>query len=683
MRRRTFLKTLVSAGGATVLCSCGRRAHRGGRPRRVIILAFDGLDPGLTRQLMDAGRMPNFRRVARRGGFAPIATTTPPITPVAFSSIISGTDPGTHNIYDFIHRDPDPKGSALAVEPYFSLSAAVPPEHDWSIPLGDWRLPLTGGSVKSLRRGPTFWDALLASGENVDLYHVPATYPPPEAEQIGRFRCLSGMGTPDLLGTYGEFTLFASDLLVKERRVGGGRFVQLDMKDNAANAELEGPQNFLRRPDASGARDRMRLPIRIVRDPQGSVLKIEIDDRIVILKAGEWSAWVDVRFQTRIPASAVLSAMQAPTSVPGMVRFCAKEVHPHIKLYVSPINIDPKRPANPLSEPPDFASELARAHGRFYTTGIPEDTKALSRGALNEDEFLAQTDLVLEEKIAEYYDSIRDFRRGCLFSYFGTTDLVQHMFWRDRDPTHPGRLPEQGDRYAGVIEDLYERADAIVGETLSRLVDDDVLLVLSDHGFASFRREVDINTWLVDHGYMTLIDASNRSGGDWLTNVDWSRTRAYALGLNGIYFNLRGREKHGIVYASEHDALARRISLDLPQLREEDGTPAIEGVFDRRALYPGADGSVAPDLIVGYREGYRASWKTVQGGLSEEVLSDNHDRWSGTHCIAPRFMPGVLFSTQPIRMTAPALTDIAPTILGAFGAPRPAEMTGRNVLAAT
>jgi predicted AlkP superfamily phosphohydrolase/phosphomutase len=683
VRRRTFLKTLISAGGAAVLCSCGRRGERAGRPRRVIVLAFDGLDPGLTQHLMDAGRMPNFARVARRGGFTRIATSTPPITPVAFSSIVSGTDPGTHNIFDFIHRDPDPENSALAIEPYFSLSAAVSPEHDWSIPLGDWRLPLTGGSVKSLRRGPTFWDALIARGENVDLYHVPATYPPPQTEGPGRFRCLSGMGTPDLLGTYGEFTLFASDLLVKQRHVGGGRFVQLVVNDNAANAEIEGPPNFLRKPDPTGSRALMSLPIRIVRDPSAAVLKVEIEDRRILLNAGEWSDWIDVRFRTHIPAAAVLSAMQAPTSIPGMVRFCAKQVHPHIKLYVSPINIDPKRPANPISEPAGFAARLADEHGRFYTTGIPEDTKALSRGALNEDEFLAQTNLVLDEKISEYYDSLRDFRRGCLFSYFGTTDLVQHMFWRDRDPTHPGRIAEQGNRYAHVIENLYVRADAIVGETLNCLGEDDLLLILSDHGFASFRREVSINTWLTEHGYMTLLDPSDRTGGDWLTNVDWTRTRAYALGLNGIYLNLRGREKHGIVFSSEHDALAGRISRELAELKDEDGAPAVERVFDRRALYPAADIQVAPDLIVGYGEGYRASWKTVQGGLSEQILSDNHDRWSGTHCIAPRLMPGVLFSNQPIKAANPSLTDVAPTILGVFGAQQPPEMGGRNVLATT
>jgi predicted AlkP superfamily phosphohydrolase/phosphomutase len=644
----------------------------------VIVLAFDGLDPRLARRLMDEGRMKHFARIARRGSFTSIATSTPPITPVAFSSIVSGTDPGTHNIFDFIHRDPNPQDSLLAVSPYFSLSAATPPAHDWAIPLGRWRLPLSGGSVQALRRGPSFWDALIANGENVDLYHLPGTYPPPETFGSGRLRCLAGMGTPDLLGTYGEFTLFTSDLLVKERRVGGGRFVRLAVNNNVAIGALEGPPNFLLRPDVDGITEVMTLPLRIVRDPQRPVLRIELGDRVVLLNEGEWSDWVPIAFETGIPAGAVLSSLQAPTTAAGMVRFYAKQVHPHVKLYVSPVNIDPERPANAISEPRDLAARLAEDHGRFYTTGIPEDTKALSRGALDEDEFLQQAELVLEEKTAEYFDSLNELRRGCLFSYFGTTDLVQHMFWRDCDPAHPGRLAEQGDRYAHVIDELYERVDQIVGETLARLNDDDLLLILSDHGFTSFRREVGINTWLAEHGYLNLLDPSRR-GGDWFINVDWSRTRAYALGINSLYINLSGREGRGIVAPSERDALVAKISRELKELREENGDRAVEEVFDARALYPAADRRIAPDMIVGYADGYRASWATVQGGMSRHVLSDNRDRWSGTHCVAPRLMDGVFLSSALIRVGDPCLVDVAPTILAAFGVGAPAEMVGRDL----
>jgi hypothetical protein len=223
MRRRNFLKLMLSGAGSTMLCSCGARSGRaaiGGRGR-VLILAFDGLDPRIVRQLMAQDRMPSFARVASEGSFKPISSSTPPQTPVAFSNIISGADPGSHSIFDFIHRDPSPPGSPLAVMPYFSMSAASDPTSGMFLPLGRWQLPLTGGEMKQLRRGPEFWDYLVRAGADVSLYDIPATYPPPEAQGEGRLRCVSGMGTPDLLGGYGEFTMFDTDAPRRERFVGG------------------------------------------------------------------------------------------------------------------------------------------------------------------------------------------------------------------------------------------------------------------------------------------------------------------------------------------------------------------------------------------------------------------------------------------------------------------------------
>ncbi len=674
---------MLSAAGSTMLCACDDLPRSGGaaRHRRVVVLAFDGLDPRIVRGLMDLGRMPNFTEVAQRGGFTSLATSTPPITPVAFSSIISGTDPGTHAIFDFIHRDPNPAGSSLAVTPYFSLATTVEAKHDWALPLGAWRLPLSGGTAKSLRRGPTFWDALTQRGTDVGIYHLPGTFPPPSAVGDGQLRCLAGMGTPDLLGTYGEFTVFATDERKKGRRVGGGKFVRLDLTDHHGTALLEGPVNFLKELDDAGKPNILTVEIRITRDPESAVVKIEVGDELILLAEGEWSDWVHVDFETGIPCSTALSAMQAPTSIGGMVRFYVKQVHPELRLYASPANLDPIQPANPISTPRSLARDLARRNGRFYTTGIPEDTKALSRGALNEDEFLAQTDLVLTEKIREYHSALTESDRGCLFSYFGTPDLVQHMFWRDRDPDHPGRLPEQGDRYADVIDNLYIRMDQVVGETLATLRDDDLLMILSDHGFTTFRREVSINTFLLENGYITLIDPSRQGKTEYLLNVDWSRTIAYAMGLNGLYINLEGREKYGIISTEERQSLLDEIKRKLMDLRDDDGSRVIEKIYPVSELYPDADPHIAPDMIIGYAEGYRASWATALGGIPREIIVDNRDRWSGTHCIAPHLLPGILLATEPIAVDDPTLLDIAPTILGAFGVKPPAPMKGRLLLA--
>jgi predicted AlkP superfamily phosphohydrolase/phosphomutase len=683
MRRRTFLKLLASVGGGSLLCSCGRGSRasvKGGR--RVLVLAFDGLDPRILHGLMEEGRAPNFARVARRGGFSPIATTAPPITPVAFSTIISGCDPGVHNIFDFVHRDPNPADSPLAVEPYFSLAAAEPPEDDRGIPLGRWRLPLSSGTTRCLRRGPAFWEPLVGDGRAVDVLHLPATYPPPTPAGEGYFRCLSGMGTPDLLGTYGEFTIFASDAPPEGRKVDGGRFIHVDMREHSADASIEGPPNFLLKPGAADAAP-LRAPLRMSRDPEHDVAKIELGDAMLLLNRGEWSDWVIVTFETGIPGSTVLSALQAPTSISGMARFYLKQVHPEFRLYVSPVNIDPRAPSNPVSTPEAFSGEMAADVGPFYTAGIPEDTKALSRGALNEDEFLAQADLAHTEKAEEFRRALSEFSSGCLFSYFGASDLVQHMFWRDRDPTHPGRIPEQGDRYAHVIDDLYAHMDTIVGEGLAALRGDDVLIVLSDHGFTSFRREFSVNTWLLEQGHLAVVGGGAAGESHKFSDVDWARTRAYAMGLNGLFLNMKGREKCGAVSEGEREFLVARLRAQLRAARDDDGQSVVDDVYDVRKHYPDADPNVAPDLIIGYAEGYRSSWATVLGDMPRRVLRDNHDRWSGTHCIAQSLMPGVFLATERIEAANPSLIDVAPTILAAFDARPPVEMKGRNLFEAT
>jgi predicted AlkP superfamily phosphohydrolase/phosphomutase len=679
MRRRDFMKWALSATGGTVLCSCGALSSSGavGRRGRVLILAFDGLDPRIVRQLTAQGRMPSFARVASDGGFKTITSSTPAQTPVAFSNIISGADPGSHNIFDFIHRDPNPAGSGLPVMPYFSMSAASDPAGGMAVPLGRWRLPLTGGEMKQLRRGPEFWDYLIEHGADVSVYDVPATYPPPKVEGKGRFRCVSGMGTPDLLGGYGEFTMFGTDVPRRGRLVGGGRFVRLAMKDHHARATLEGPKNFLLGPQEGQRAEKMTVELDIARDPANDVAKIEVGDRMLLLNRGEWSDWVQIDFETGIPGSTVLSAARAPTSSRGIVRFYLKQVHPEFKLYVSPINIDPSDPFNPVSSPPGLSKEIAKRDGLYYTLGIPEDTKALSGGALSEDEFREQAYLVLEERAEQCRHALGDLEQGCLLSYFGTPDLVQHMFWRDRDPQHPGRLPEQGDRYRDVIDDLYVALDGIVGEVLDRLRDEDVLIILSDHGFTTFRRGFSVNTWLVESGYMSVFDPGRMGRGDMFANTDWSRTRAYAMGINSLYVNLLGREMYGSVAPGRKRAIMDEIAVGLLGARDDDGSTVVDRVDIVEDIYPGADPTVAPDLIIGYADRYRSSWETALGGMPEKMIEDNLDRWSGTHCVAPGLVPGILIANRPIAAEQPALWDIAPTVLRLFGIETPAQMKGR------
>ena len=316
-----------------------------------------------------------------------------------------------------------------------------------------------------------------------------------------------------------------------------------------------------RKHDEQGNVPNMTAKVEFVRDPDHDLVKIAIGDDVHVMKTGEWSDWTPVVFETGVPASATLATLQAPTSISGMVRFYVKEVRPVLEVFVTPINIDPLAPAVPISEPPQFATELAEQTGRYFTAGIPEHTAEIQEGALNEDQWLHKANMILEERIVQYHHALRAFESGCLFFYFGTPDQVSHIFWRDQDPQHPGRLAKQGDKYAKVVEDTYIRMDELVGDAMRFTGDRDTLIVMSDHGFASFRRGFNLNTWLANNGYLTRGAASGTdpsgsdpngeqptgSTGRPFADVAWSRSKASRIGLKALYLTLQGRAKFGTV----------------------------------------------------------------------------------------------------------------------------------------
>ena len=690
---------------------------------RVLMIGMDGMDPVLLQRYMDEGKLPHFKRLAAQGGFKPLATSMPPQSPVAWSNVISGCDPGTHEIYDFIHRDPNPDDDSMAIRPYLSTSSIEAASVHRELSFGDWHIPLSSDKVVLRREGPSFWDFLNEHGIDATIYRMPANYPANEGHGHGHLQCLTGMGTPDLLGSYGEFTLFSAVAPAEGRIGSGGSIKQLRAIKNRAVVEFVGPPNFLKKPDEQGNVPDLTAKVEIVRDPKHDLVKIAIGDEIHILKTGEWSDWTPVVFETGVPGSTALATLQAPTSINGMVRFYVKEIRPVLEIFVTPINIDPADPAVPISEPAEFATLLAAATGRYFTTGIPEHTAEIQEGALNEDQWLDKANMILEERIVQYHQALKDFDSGCLFFYFGTPDQVSHIFWRDQDPDHPGRLEKQGDKYSKVIEETYVKMDALVGDAMNVVTDQDTLIVMSDHGFASFRRGFNLNTWLHRHGYIRRSADSNvpsplaaqrnsrgegrvrggnsssaarlaRRGADGdgadeesaatagqpFADVDWSRTMAYGIGLNGLYLNLEGREKKGIVTNDERAALLQKLTDELLEVRDSDGSPVIEKIYNTAEDYPDADPKIAPDLLIGYARNYRAGWPTLLGDFSDQIIEDNKDRWSGDHCIAAHLVPGILLSNKPITVDSPDLRDLAPTILNVFGLPRPSGLEGSAIL---
>jgi predicted AlkP superfamily phosphohydrolase/phosphomutase len=621
----------------------------------MIVIGVDGLDPDLLEKFMADGRMPNFARLAQQGSFRRLTTSIPPQSPVAWSNLITGMNAGGHGIFDFIHRDPK------TFQPYFSTSKVEGPAHSFNV--GKWVIPLGSGSAEQLRHGDAFWEILDRNHIHNFVYRIPANFPPIDAKG----RTLSGMGTPDLRGTYGTFTFYTDDATAAVGAVEGGEIIQVEVKNNRVTSNLLGPNNtFLK--NAPPATEPFTVDI----DPLEPVARVSFQGQKFVLKEGEWTGWLPVEFQL----------MPIIGDVKGICRFYLKQTHPRFQLYVSPINIDPENPALPISTPPSFSRDLAKEIGEYHTQGIAEDTKARMVSVLDDKEYLEQAHTVLAEHRRAFDAEFPKFHDGLFFFYFSSLDLNGHMLWRLTDPQSPIYDPAAAAQYGGALEEFYSQIDQVIGEILPKLDENTTLLVLSDHGFAPYRRSFNLNTWLLNNGY--IVRKPGAGGDEPFAGVDWSQTRAYGMGLNGLYVNMKGREKEGIVDPSQGDALMREIRDKLLAVRDpkDNSAQVITRVDLASEVYQGPYAHSGPDALVGYNRGFRSGWTTILGQFPPDVFEDNTNPWSGDHCMDYTKVPGVLLSNRKITMDAPALTDIAPTILAQYGITKPNDMPGHSVFQA-
>jgi predicted AlkP superfamily phosphohydrolase/phosphomutase len=651
MKRREFLR-LASLSPLALLALRSGVARASNAARRVIVLGIDGMDPVLLRKFASEGRMPNAARLMRMGGMSSLGTSNPPQSPVAWSGFITGAGPDVHGIYDFIHRD------AATMSPFLSTSEVT--DSPDSVGIGKWRIPTGGAEVRLLRRGRPFWRHITDDGIPASLVKLPVDFPPPR----GRARILSGLGTPDLRGSQGSFTFFTDDPRALSDDTGGGiiRAVR-DYGDGLYECRLEGPENTMLE---NGGKMEVPLNVWIDRDSRG--VRVDVCGESIVLGEGEWSPWVSISFDL-IPGI---------SSVDGIARFFLKEAGRYLKLYVTPINIDPRNPALPISSPGHLSADLARAVGPFYTQGFPEDTKALSRGVLGDAEYMQQAEIVLAERMKLYEHSLSGFDEGLFFFYFTSLDLNVHMFYRALDPYSPLHPEVDMSSFGDVVADLYGRIDRAIGMAMDHMDGRTVLLALSDHGFAPFRRAFNLNSWLAAEGYATLGDPYSRDQ-DMYAAADWSSTSAYGLGLNGLYINLRGREKDGVVPPAEKEALSEELAARLEAVTDPaTGRRVVRRAYLTDRVFGPDQPPWAPDIIVGYANGYRASWETTLGSYPREVITDNLDPWSGTHCTSPAVVPGTLLSSVPLALSDPTLMDMGSSICGLMGtSTRPAH--GRNV----
>ncbi|MCH7702608.1 MAG: alkaline phosphatase family protein [Planctomycetes bacterium] len=663
---RTLWTILVAVALTVGMASCERdRSY----DKKVIVIGMDGMDPRLCERMMDAGELPHLDHLRQAGGFKPLGTSMPPQSPVAWSNFITGADSGVHGVFDFIHRDPAQQLDYL----YYGSADTRGESEGWEvgdhkIPLAFWPFNHKQPKSELLRQGVPFWDYLDEVGVPVWMYDLPGNYPPSESK-YGHMCCLSGMGTPDLMGGLGGTYQYFSEDTEDFETPGGGMHNPLEFEGNTAFSELEGPMNsFLKRPQPT------LVDITIHRHPTEPTARIDWQGQSIVLNEGEWSDWCKIAFEIEMPS------FMPNSQENGICRFYLQEVRPNFRLYVTPINIDPSDPGGQvITEPAEFLEEISEELGLFYTTGFQEDHKALSNKVFVDREYQEQSNFVLDERFELLDYALDRYEGGLLFFYFSSTDVQAHMFWWDSDEPHPVRSPADATKYNGAVMDVYRKMDGAVGKIVERFGDEATIMFMSDHGFCNFRRQFHPNAWLRNHGYLNPPSCRHLSDEN-RTLPDWDDTKAYAVGINGLYLNLAGREREGIVTASEREALLDEIAEGLLAVRDpENGQPVIARVYRREEIYHGPLVDQAPDLLIGYHRGYRASWSTTLGGVPKAELTDNKKAWSADHCIAAEEVPGVLFSNRPIRRSNPTLIDMAPTILIEFGVDVPTQMRGGSV----
>jgi predicted AlkP superfamily phosphohydrolase/phosphomutase len=658
---RAALVAALAAGGWGA--ACRRAAITRPVTTQVVVLGFDGADPTLAAKWMAEGKLPNLAHLAQAGTFRPLGTTNPPESPVAWASFATGLNPGGTGIFDFLKRDPQ------TYLPELSLVSREKPEFLWGL------IPIKRPKVTNERGGVPFYKAVAEAGYKTTVIRMPLEFPP---TTLPGGKLWAGLSVPDLRGTWGTFFYFGSDLTQWD--VGdtefGGKLVRLEVKGNQASSSVEGPVD----PTAKSFQ-RLSVPVEFKTSSDGSAVTIQLQEQVATLAEKHWSNWFRVKYR-----------ITPFLSVHAICRFYILQVSPDLRVYMSPLNLDPESPPLPLSYPADYTAQLAKKHGLMKTLGWWHDTWALNEEKIDEGVFLEDLFRTMQTQAEITLDELKNDPPSLLVSVFTSTDSVSHMFFRLIDPQHPRYDPELAKQYGDAILRVYERMDQVVGDVERAMKPGGTLLIASDHGFHSWRKGFNTNTWLVQNGYMALKNPGGEEKtynldqlfgqGSFFPNVDWSRTRAYALGLGQIYLNQRGREKLGTVDPGpETAALLEEIRKKLSSVEDPDTKqPVIQNVYLGRDIFHGARMPEAPDLQIDFRDGYRTSWQTSLGAIPAGIVVANMKKWSGDHCASdPSDTAGVFFSNRRVTTPKPSILDIAPTVLKILDVPEPAKLDGAAV----
>ena len=609
------------------------RSRRQYKPlaQRVIVLGLDGFSPKIAKVLMDEDELPNLKSLQSTGTFGELTTTCPGISPVAWSSFQTGVNPGKHGIFDFLAPD---RMRYLPV-----LSSVKSGSVEKNIGIGPFKFESEKPFVRLLRKSKPFWIDLKKYGIRSTILRVPITYPPEPLDG----HLLSGMCVPDLRGTQGSYTVFSQS----KQSMTGGIWSELHKAGKGCwKATLTGPE--------TRTGELSFTELKLIQNRKG--YSLAVGDKTKSIIPNKLTPWIELTFK------------DGRTKVKAIARFCLTFDNNEPLIYATALHVNPFSPAVPISHPVHYSRYLAGLHGPFATLGLAEDTWALSNDITSASIFLEQAWSIFDEREKMFFDALKLNKKGLVVCVFDTSDRIQHMFWKE------------GIGIDAPVRTMYKKMDELIGKTLKKLRKKDHLLVISDHGFTSFHTCIDFNKWLQQEGYLVLeqgvetVDTSFKG-------VDWTQTRAWAMGLAGIMLNIKGREGHGIVDAGEEASeLIEEICIKLSKLTDSKGNKVIHGVYPATDVYSGPYCDSAPDIIIGTAEGYRASWGCVTGGIGANVLYPNERHWNGDHCHDSTLIPGSIASNITLNKKDATIIDIAPTILRALGIAKPEYMEGKSLL---
>ncbi len=592
-------------------------------------------------------------------------------------------------------------------------------------------------SISDVVGNPTktepFWETAAKAGKRCVVIDSAMSW---DRAEVPGARVLSGLGVPDVRSNNGDWFIYTTDPKVLERAPIGqststaGRIFRVDQRDDVIESWVYGPFDFvaidaakrelagidermrmsgqssadvealrkrkrelqtevlprlqLTRPFHRSEEGRVSLPLKVTLESNGDT-RVAIGPQEQTLREGDWSQWYHLTFEL-----SPLVKVRAITRVK-----LVKRAEP-FELFVDFLQFDPAHPTwwQPVSQPPGFAADLARSAGAPYeTVGWACLTMPFKDREIDPVTFLEDMEATQRSREVLLRAALAQSDWDALMFVESTPDRVQHMMYQFADPTHPAydaakaaqRMTFFGEDIAlsDAIRASYQSMDRIVGEVVNdHLKPGDTLIVCADHGFQSFKRQVHLNNWLAKEGYLALLPDVTKADSRALGFVDWTRTRAYALGLGGIYLNLAGRERDGTVAAADAPALIQEIRQKLLAMEDSAGGKAMHSVLVTSEVHSGPYLGEEADLMVGFSAGWRVSWATTLGDIqlaegpaagtfvAGEVFEDNRLNWSGDHVsVAGDLVQGIFFSNHKVEIPAGGvdLLHIAPTALGALG----------------